>query len=159
MGRSQALQSLLEGVPQSSRQQHYPDFENGLPYYLSSVPQAHSYGYTGIPDSNTTAVASPGWNSPNPFSDTDLSTPLPTAYLHAAPPRRPAERNPPPLPNNSMPVNSSLHPSKKFKCCGKIMRSDNMIVHLRSVHGERIPPGTWLKDWIRHHPNNTATEV
>ena len=159
MGRSQALQSLQEGVPQSNRQQHYPDFENSLPYYLSSVPQPHSYGYTGIPDSNTTAVASPGWNSPNPFLDTDLSAPLPTANLHPAPPRRPAKRNPPLLPGDSIPGKASPHPSKKFECCGKIMRSDNMIVHLRSVHRERVPPGTWLRDWIRQHPNGTVTEV
>ena len=134
-----ALQSYQEGVV-------YPNLfqENGIPSsssYLSSIPQPLPYGYipNQIPNNNSIAISSSVRNSANPFGFTDLPNPPPATPL-----------------NDSIP---GTRPSKKFKCCNKIKRSDNMIVHLRSVHRARIPPGTRLKDWIRDHPNCTASEV
>ena len=106
--------------------------------YLSSDPQPLPYGYipNQNPNNNSIALSSSVRNSANPFGFTDLP-------------------NPPP----ATPLNDSIPGTRKFRCCGKIMRSDNMIVHLRGVHEARIPPGTRLKDWIRDHPNCTAFEV
>ena len=116
----------------------------------SSVPQPYYYQ-----NSNTTALA---WGPPYLFSlpprlsDTDLpATPGPSIE-HPQPHLRT------PL-NASISGNARPRPPKKFKCCNKIMRSDNMLVHLRSVHGEAISQGTRLKNWIHNHPNCTASEV
>ena len=174
--RMAAVQSLQEGVVlQNLVQQSYqqPDLSsrlNPLNYFihedyssnpLSSVPQQHyslpdSYSY-----SNTTASASSAWNSPNPFYLLSDTAPLPTTNPHSDT-LRPAA-NPPPhssAPTNaSIPDNTSPRLPKKFKCCDKIMRSDNMIVHLRNVHRESILPGTRLKNWVHDHPNCMVFEV
>ena len=132
---------------------------------LSSVPQPCYF----LPSNyqNSTDLASSVWNSPYPCSsapsrllDTDLPT-IPTANSHPA--TRPAIENPQAHsrapPNACIPGNAS-RPSKKIKClkrdCNQLMRSDNLLVHLRTVHREFIPPGTRLKDWIHNH---TASEV
>ena len=145
------FQSYQEGVVHPN---HFnsPEFENGLfqengfpssNYSSSALP----HGY--IPYSNTTALASLVRNSENP-----------TLISIANPP----SATPPPHPhsplNASISGNASLRPPKKIKClmqnCNQVMRSDNMIVHLRNVHRERIPQGTRLKDWIH---NRTASAV